>query len=302
MSDPCDIVFIGNYTKDTIVTSSEVKTVDGGAFRYGAYVAAAMGLKTAAVTHLAEEDFHVVEMLRELGIEVRVFKTTSSTSLRLEYPGDDVDNRIIMVISDAGAFSSEEVRDISAKAAVFGASFRGEIGLPVIELFTRKGARTAVDLQGFLRVVRNGKLIFEEWPEEEEILSVVDVVKADAVEASFLTGIEATPWGMKEAARIIAEKGKNRDEPSEVLITHKDGMIVYCRGCYYEEKFYPKQLSGRSGRGDTCIAAYMSARLNSPPQEAVVWAAAVTTLKMENSSPFSRGIEEVNRLIKEKYS
>ena len=45
-----DIAFVGHYTKDTIVTPQETTTVHGGAFRYGAYVVAQMGLKAAVVT------------------------------------------------------------------------------------------------------------------------------------------------------------------------------------------------------------------------------------------------------------
>src|SRR5665648_998038 len=63
-----DIAFIGHYTKDTIVSSTGIRVVDGGAFNYGAHVAVRMGLKVAAVTRLAEEDFHVVEKLKHLGV------------------------------------------------------------------------------------------------------------------------------------------------------------------------------------------------------------------------------------------
>ena len=47
-----DITLIGNYTKDTIVTTAETKYVDGGGFNYGAHAAIALGAKTAAITQL----------------------------------------------------------------------------------------------------------------------------------------------------------------------------------------------------------------------------------------------------------
>ena len=40
-----DVAFLGNYTKDTIVSAAGTRLVDGGAFNYGAHVAAAMQLK-----------------------------------------------------------------------------------------------------------------------------------------------------------------------------------------------------------------------------------------------------------------
>ena len=66
--------------------------------------------------------------------------------------------------------------------------------------------------------------------------------------------------------------------------------------------FYPLRLDGRSGRGDTCIGAYMAMRLNLDPYEAGKWAAAVTSLKMENLGPFDRSISEIEELLHNKYN
>ena len=63
-----DIAFIGHYTKDTIVYPAVTRVVDGGAFNYGANVAARMGLRVAVVTRLAREDWHVVESLETIGV------------------------------------------------------------------------------------------------------------------------------------------------------------------------------------------------------------------------------------------
>jgi len=64
---------------------------------------------------------------------------------------------------------------------------------------------------------------------------------------------------------------------------------------------YPRKLIGRSGRGDTCIGSYVARRLNAPPPQAMIWAAAVTSLKMEAEGPFRRDIREVEELIQKKY-
>jgi hypothetical protein len=37
------------------------------------------------------------------------------------------------------------------------------------------------------------------------------------------------------------------------------------------------------------------------PREAGIWAAAVTSLKMENLGPFDRSVREVEELIQKKY-
>jgi hypothetical protein len=58
-----DIAFLGNDTKDTIVSAAGTRIVDGGAFNYGAHAAARMGLRVAAIARLAREDWRVVEAL-----------------------------------------------------------------------------------------------------------------------------------------------------------------------------------------------------------------------------------------------
>jgi len=89
--------------------------------------------------------------------------------------------------------------------------------------------------------------------------------------------------------------------PKEVIITHREGLLVFADGKFYEEKFLPEEIIGRSGRGDTCIASYTAKRLSTSPQEATTWAAAVTSLKMEAEGPFQRTMQEVNNLIENKY-
>jgi sugar/nucleoside kinase (ribokinase family) len=287
-----NIAFIGHYTKDTIVSSRGTRVVNGGAFNYGANVAARMKLKVQAITMMSLEDSEVGRNLERVGVKTDVTWTPESTCLKLVYPSDNPDERIIHVSSWAGPFTSKEIIPLDAEIIVIGASMREEIPLKIIKELFQKESMLVADIQSFLRVNSNGKLAAKPWPEKEEILSRIDVLKTDAVEAELLTGEK----DIKKAACLIRDLG-----PKEVLITHKDGVLVLAEGKFYQESFYPRELTGRSGRGDTCIASYMCKRIDSSPREAIIWAAAVTSLKMEAEGPFNRPIEDVEKLIKEKY-
>lgn len=287
-----DIAFVGHYTKDTIVTPQETRTVHGGAFRYGAYVVAKMGLKAAAITRLAREDFEAVDDLARMGIEVLAKPTAQSTCLRLLYPTANPDQRSISIESYAGAFTLAEVAPVQARVFHIGASIRGEVPPEVIEALAQKGARMSLDVQGFIRINQDGQLVHADWPEETQVLEFVDVLKADGVEAEILTGKK----DIKEAAKILAAFG-----PQEIVVTHRDGVLVYAEGRFYEAPFFSREVRGRTGRGDTCIAAYLGKRLAAPPAQATVWAAALTSLKMEQMGPFRREISEVEALIRERY-
>jgi len=185
-----------------------------------------------------------------------------------------------------------EVNIINAEIIVVGASMREEIPPTVVKMLAQKDSVLAADIQSFLRINDNGKLVAKQWLEKEEVLSFIDVLKTDAVEAEILTGEK----DIRKAAILIRELGAK-----EVIITHKDGVLGFAEGKFHQALFYPRELIGRSGRGDTCIASYMAKRINSSPQESIIWAAAVTSLKMEAEGPFNRPIEDVEELIQEKY-
>ncbi len=288
-----DVVCIGNYTKDTIITPSGTTYVDGGAVNYAAQALARLGLKTAVVTRLAQEDDRVVKRLAALGIDCFPTYTPQSTCMWLEYPTEDPDIRTLSVPHTAGAITAADVQDIRARTAVIGSSFRGEVGLDVVKAIKEKHIPLALDVQGFVRVLKDGGLTKEAWPGMTETLAWVDIVKADAVEAEFLTG-EAN---IRKAAAVLVALG-----PREVVLTHKDGVLIYAAGEFHPLEFHPLQLVGRSGRGDTCIGTYVGMRLSRPPREAGIWAAALTSLKMEKQGPFDRTPADVEQLIHARYN
>jgi sugar/nucleoside kinase (ribokinase family) len=287
-----DVLYIGNYTKDTIISPAGTKFVDGGAVNYAAHAAAQLGFHVAVVTRMAKEDDRVITSFTKAGIDSFVTYTPQSTLMKLEYPTTDPDIRTLTVAGTAGSISANDISGLHSKAAVIGTSLRGEVGFDVIEALESKKVLLAADMQGFVRVLRGNELKYEPWDEMQSTLSHVDIVKSDAVEAEFLTG----ETDIFKAAKFFADMG-----PKEIVLTHRDGLLIYADRKYHEMGFYPARLDGRSGRGDTCIGTYVAMRLSKSPLESGIWAAAVTSLKMENLGPFNRSISEAEALIHEKY-
>lgn len=288
-----DVILMGAYTKDIIVKPHEKKQVDGGGFNYGTHVVTAMGLKTASITRLSKEDFHVVDLIKKTGAHVYATPSEHSTCLTLEYLTDNVDERNLYVTTTSGSFTVDQVKGFKAKSFVIGPSIRGEVPIEVIDEVRKLNNFISIDVQGYVRVIGdNGALVYAEWPEKEEVLSRADVVKTDAVEAEFITKEK----DIYKAAKIIASYG-----PKEVVLTHKDGLLVYDGVNFYEAGFYLEVLRGRSGRGDTVISSYMAKRITSSPEEATIWAAAAVSIKMEAEGPFKRDIKDVEELIRKKY-
>ena len=295
MRERYDLATIGNYTKDTIVTSAGTRHVDGGGFNYAAFAAAALGLRVAAITRLSAEDAHVVDALEAAGIDVFATTTPSSTLMRLEYPTANVDERVLTVAATAGSFTPEQVRGVEARAFVISPSIRDEVPLKVLgELRKKNGATIGADAQGFVRVRdTDGRLHHRAWPERAEALALVDILKADAVEAESLTG----ETDLRRAASTLAAAG-----PREIVVTHRNGLLVLANLEFFEAEFHSASLVGRSGRGDTCLGSYVAARLSASPAEATMVAAAATSLKMEALGPLRRSREEIVEFMRRTYA
>jgi sugar/nucleoside kinase (ribokinase family) len=284
-----DVVTIGNYTKDTIMTAAGTTHADGGGVTYSAHAAKTLGRRVAAITRLAKDDFNVVHSLEDFGVTVFATATPSSTLMRLEYPTDDPDERILTVADTAGSFTPEQVRNVDARAFIISPSIRGEMPIETIRELRSKDALISIDAQGFIRIRRpDHRLEHVPWPEQEDVLAMVDILKADVVEAEALSG-EAD---MERAARALAAQG-----PREVIITHRDGIFLLAEGTVFEAEFHARSMENRSGRGDTCVGSYVASRLDLPPEAAIYWSAATTSLKLEAPGPIRRSYEEVVDLV-----
>lgn len=283
--DIYDIVLIGNYTKDTIVSASGTRFADGGGINYGAYAAVVMGLKVAVVTRLAMEDIHAVHNLKRIGVDVFPEFTPQSTQMQLEYPANDPHNRILSAKSTAGSFTSDQFKDLQTRVFLITPCVRGEVSLKVINELRQKDVLLAGDAQGFIRIVGSDERVtHEEWPEKEDVLAQLDLLKVDDQEAEFLTGKR----NLSESAEILAGFG-----PDEIVLTHSKGVLVYAAGKIFEAPFTPHSLEGRTGRGDTCISTYLASRLKSSPADSCKFAAAATSLKLEKEGPFDGTYQDI---------
>jgi sugar/nucleoside kinase (ribokinase family) len=288
-----DVAVIGNYTKDTIVTQAGTRHVDGGGFNYAAHALRLMQLQVAIVTRLAQEDWHVVRRLEEIGCTSFAVASPHSTLMRLEYPTANVDERILTVARMAEPFAPAHVAAVDARAWIISPSIRGEVPAAVVTALKQKAAIVALDVQGFVRIrAEDGRLSHAPWPEQEAVLGNVTIVKSDAVEAESLTGT----GDIEKAARHLS--GGDR---REIVLTHKDGLLVRAGGENHHFEFRPRPQVGRSGRGDTCAASYVGRRLNGTPREAGLWAAAVTSMKLEAEGPVRGTLADAERFLAERY-
>jgi len=278
-----DMVTIGHITDDILDDRGTVTRFIGGAAFFSSFAAKESGAKLLVVTKLAQKDFGLLNGLNEQGIEVIALPSTKTTSIENVFESEDVDQRKVRLLSQAEPFQLEEIPDVRTEIFNLAGLFYGDIPPEMIESLSRR-ARVGLDLQCMLRTSHEGSFSWTDWAEKRKYLPRITYLKADSLESRVITGTE----DRREAARILNEWGA-----SEVLITHSREVILYDGHTMYSVPFNPSNLSGRTGRGDTCFAAYMTWRLNHGGEEALRYAAALTSIKMEKPGPFRGTVEEV---------
>lgn len=277
-----DVVLVGHLAKDKIIFRGKEREAQGGAPFYGAFPLLRMDKRVGIVTKLKKEDFYITApLVRELNLSLFVTFTKNTTGIENIYPTDDVDYRISKPIEIADSFELKDFPEISTSVYHIAPLIKGEVGIDVIS-FLKKKAKIGLDVQGFVRVLEKGELVYRDWEEKFDILPLVDFLKTDLKEAEILTST-SDPL---EASKTLAKWGAK-----EVLITRKEGVSVYVDGEYYEAPFNPSKIVGRTGRGDTCMASYIGKRLEDNPKKALEFAAKITSKKLEIDGPFNERLE-----------
>ncbi|MCL2105842.1 MAG: ribokinase [Oscillospiraceae bacterium] len=280
-----DLLIIGQPSLD-INTDHLGHTVReiGGAVVYSAYAASALGHSVLALGKCdpAEIDLESV-FARARNVTLAPCPSKSGTSISNTYFTADKERRACRMLSRIPSYTIEDLPEERASVYHIAGLMRGDIDEAVIGAAAELGD-VALDVQGFLRCVRpGGAMAFEDWPRKREMLPLIRYLKTDAAEAQALTGTE----DRRHAAAMLYEWGSGPlKRPMEIMITHNTEVLIFDGAAYYTEPFRPRNLSGRSGRGDSCFASYITERLTREIPSALRTAAALTSLKMEKTGPF----------------
>lgn len=295
-----DLLMLGHFAVDQIVVDGASETISGGGVYYGAVAARRLGASVAVATRLREQDYPRLEELRGEDITVYPAPAEETSGIANYYNSADMERRICVPIGFAGAIRGEDLpidwahepgaandSGITARVYVIAPIMAGEVTLPLLAQLAQRGP-VAMDVQGFVRVRVGDQLVFRVSPQLDEALQHVTYLKVDRAEAEALTG----ETDLARAARTLAMRG-----PREIVLTESAGVTVLAEGQLHRAPFRPRSLAGRTGRGDTCFATYLTMRLSRTPAEACRWAGAVTTIKQETPGPWRGSPEDVEQLL-----
>jgi sugar/nucleoside kinase (ribokinase family) len=291
-----DIVFIGHMCFDEIIPFRGSPVVaPGSAVLCGAMVAARIGKRVAAVVKMRTEDAEILRPMQEVGVRTHVIPAPVTTYSRVLHESENVDDRKLTIVRTAGLISLEDVPELASRSVHLAGISNTEFDMRLMQGLGARGHSLSVDLQSFVRQVQpvTGEIRFGDVENKRDIVSIMDRVKLDVVEARILTGTD----DLAEAALVVESWGCR-----EIMITHAEGVLLRADGQTHYQRFSNHSIVGRTGRGDTTFAAYLGWRLDHGVEESLRFAAALVSIKMESRGPFAGTVKDVLQRIREKHA
>lgn len=285
-----DICCIGHITLDKIVTANAPPVyMPGGTSFYFSNAICHMEVNYKLVTAVAMSEMNVITALRDKGIDATVFPTPHSLYFENSY-SEDQNHRTQRVLQKAAPFTVKQLEAVEATIFHLGPLLSDDMPTGLLKSLAAK-ARVSLDVQGFLRRVENYDVRAVDWPAKKEALQHVDFLKANEEEMKVLTGHSDVYQG----AEILVDWGVK-----EVIITlGSKGSVIFGEGAFYTIPAYqPVAAEDATGCGDTYMAGYLSQRIKGAPvQQAGEFAAAMATLNIESSGPFTGTKEAVYAVL-----
>ena len=289
-----DICCIGHITKDKIVTPNRIVYMAGGTSFYFAYAINQLPKDVSffLVTAMDPTEKEPVEKMLQAGIDVTLNASRNTVFFENTYYGENQNERRQRVLAKADPFTIKQLEHIEAKVFHLGSLLSDDFSTEVVEYLSSKG-RVSIDVQGYLREVRDEKVYPIDWQDKLKVLKNTYYLKVNETEMETITGLKDA----HEAARLLHSWGV-----TEVIITLGDeGSLIYVDNQFYEIPAYaPHEVVDATGCGDTYSAGYLYKRLQgaTPPTEAGKFAAAMCTIKLEHHGPFNRTVKEIMEIIK----
>ena len=288
-----DVLVIGPVSLDhNIDCEGKERREIGGAVVASGFAAARSGNRTAVFTKLNPADARAEEIFSGSGAEVFWKPSRATCSIRNQYFTADKEKRACTSLGVCDPFTFQELPDVSAAIYHFAGLVYGDFDGALFAQASEHG-KVAVDVQCLLRHVEpDGTMGFHDWAEKKEYFPCIDYLKTDAAEAEILTGLT----DRREAAKRLYSWGAK-----EVLITHNTEVLVFDGQEIYTCPIRARNLSGRTGRGDTTFAGYITERQRAGVAEALRYCTALVSLKMETPGPFRGTRQDVLDYIRAFY-
>lgn len=294
------ITLIGPITNDTIVKDNSTHKSVGGAVYYQSSVLERLNVNTKAVITLAKTD---EELLTAFPKNIKLFPVFTDETVKFQniYPDNNPNHRIQKAIIPHNPLKVKYIESLNlrdSKAILLGPLSPYDIPLETVEYLSKLKIPIYLGVQGYLRHLKDGKIVLKPWDEFKKFLKFVKILFMDENESATILGQQLP---LTEVAKTLASFG-----PDEIIITQgSNGSTIYSKKLdetYKIPAFPPKKIEDPTGLGDTYMAAYAARKLETKdPKMCGIFASAASVIKLENKGAFNGNIKLIHERCK-KYS
>lgn len=288
-----DIMILGPATRDVNIdyTGAEDRSV-GGAVTFCTPAARTAGAKVFAAVKIAPEDEDIMSAFDMPAESKALLPSKKTTLMRNEYYTADRERRNSSCAAQSDPIMPEDLPTVEFKLCHLAGLLYGDFPDELLETLHKRGLLSG-DAQGFLRRNEGGKMSLYDWEDKLRFLPYMDFFKTDAAEAEILTGLT----DREAAARQLCAWGAK-----EVMVSHNAEMLVCDGKQVFTCPVKARNLSGRTGRGDTTFGSYLGMRMTGHGmEESLLYATACVSLKMETPGVFRGTHADVEEYIRAFY-
>ena len=165
-----DICCIGHITKDKIVTPNRTVYMAGGTSFYFAYAINQLpkDVSFSLITAMDPTEKEPVEKMLEAGIDVTLNPSRNTVFFEDIY-GENQNERKQRVLAKADPFTIKQLENVEAKVFHLGSLLSDDFSPKVVEYLASKG-HVSIDVQGYLREVRDEKVYPIDWKDKLDVL------------------------------------------------------------------------------------------------------------------------------------
>ena len=279
------IAILGFTSKDIIQTKHDDRIVEniGGKAYYSGVALANLGEKTIIITPIDKNSRHLSEALDIKNIRLFELYTDQVPVYENIYLDENLNDRILKARFgrfkfDESQFTEEMRTQLRGCSYIhLGPANPEQMDHRFLE-FLKKDIKTKLtaDLDYFIKEVdENGDGKIQELDKLIKTMSYLDIVMISREDAPRIINRPD-----EETLKFLAEQG-----PEEAILTKgSDGALIYSKK---QDMFHtipavtPKKVGGATGAGDTFIAAYLFRRPDHDVEEAGMFAAKITSRKIE---------------------
>jgi len=282
---------IGNPVMDIIETpfGSTNGRVLSGCSTNAALTVGKLGYKSAFAGR-AGDDYReeIKKKAAEYLVDAFLYPDKVTGGFHLRYLDEKLDDRELRIIAIAGKI--EEIPDEAYDSeAIIIAPVLAEVPIELVrEIRKEYDSLITLDVQGFIRRIRDGKI--ERYRSEEafEAMRLSDVAKPNEHEAKVLF----PDVSAYEAAKLLSRLNRL---PIGVVTLDGNGSVLYYEGKLYHIPAYPAKPRDPTGCGDVYLGAFTHHYLKTEdPLESAAFASAAASFMVERIGPDRpmKGIEE----------